>query len=179
MRLALLQGRATAPGDDGITYSTLRLIAQVPGNPLLTLYNLSLSEGALPEEWTRSTILPIPKPDSSDFRPISLTSCLCKVLERILLARLRNLVQDQLSPHLFGFLPGRSTHHCLAELLSHLTSTSCIAFLDLKAAFDVANRDVILDELVHLGVTGRLFCWIENYLSHRYSRVLYCGAVSD
>ena len=179
LRLALLQGRATAPGDDGITYSTLRLIAQVPGNPLLTLYNLSLSEGALPEEWTRSTILPIPKPDSSDIRPISLTSCLCKVLERILLARLRNLVQDQLSPHLYGFLPGRSTHHCLAELLSHLTSTSCVAFLDLKAAFDVANREVILDELVHLGVTGRLFCWIENYLSHRYSRVLYCGAVSD
>ena len=61
------------PGDDGITYTNLRLIAQVPGNPLLTLFNLSLTEGALLPIWTHSTITPIPKPNSSDFRPISFT----------------------------------------------------------------------------------------------------------
>ena len=179
LRLALTRGKATAPGDDGITYATLRLLSQIPGNPLLTLFNMSLSEGTLPAGWTRSTIIPIPKPNSTDYRPISLTSCVSKVMERILLARLRHLIGDKLNPNLFGFLPGRSSHHCFAELFSHLKSSSCTAFIDLKAAFDVANRDVILDEIAFLGVSGSLFRWIESYLSNRSSRVLFCGALSN
>ena len=179
LRVALLQGKATAPGDEGITYDTLRLIAQVPGNPLLTLYNLSLAEGTLPTAWTQSTIIPIPKPNSSDFRPISLTSCVCKVMERILLNRLRAQVEELLSSRLMGFLPGRSARHCFAELISHTKYSSCTAFIDLKAAFDIANRELILDELARLGVSGRIFMWIESYFSNRSSRVLFDGALSD
>ena len=46
---ALSKGKASALSEDGITYSVLRLIAQVPGNPLLHLYSLSMSQGILPD----------------------------------------------------------------------------------------------------------------------------------
>jgi len=115
---ALSKGKASAPGEDGITYSILRLLAQVPGNPLLHLYRLSLSQGILPDSWTCSLIIPIQKPNTDKHRPISLTSCLCKVLERIILNRLRYRLQGKLSHRLYGFLPGRSTQHCFAEYFS-------------------------------------------------------------
>lgn len=114
LRNALVKGKATAPGEDGITYSVLRLIAQVPGNPLLHLYRLSLSQGILPSSWTKSLIIPIPKSNTDKYRPISLTSCLCKVLERIILNRLMYRIHAKLSPRLYGFLPGRSSQHCFA-----------------------------------------------------------------
>lgn len=179
LRSALSQGRATCPGDDGITYSVLRLISQAQGNPLLRLYNMSLATGTLPAAWTSSTIIPIPKPNSTKHRPISLTSCFCKVMERALLNRVQYLIGDQLSSHLYGFLPGRSTQHCFAEYLSVGHPYSCVAFIDLKSAFDIANRDIILEELAGLGVRGQLFQWIRGYLSNRKSRVLFKGALSE
>ena len=59
-------------------------------------------------------------------------------------------LHDSLSLSLYGFLPHRSAHHCLAELYTHLSPTSVVALLDLKSAFDIANREVILDQLVDL-----------------------------
>jgi len=131
LRRALAGMKLTAPGDDGLTYQVLRLLQKVPGNPLLQLYNLCLHQGYVPPAWTCSTIVPIPKPGTDKFRPISLTSCFSKVLERIILARLMHRLQDTPSPRLYGFLPQRSTHHCLMELYTRLSPTSVVAFLDL------------------------------------------------
>ncbi|KAK8388417.1 hypothetical protein O3P69_020418 [Scylla paramamosain] len=64
------------------------------------------------------------------------------------------------------------------ELYGRLTSTSVVAFIDLKSAFDVANREVILDQLVDFGVTGNLLGWVREYLRNRTSRVLFKGASS-
>ena len=179
LRRALFRGRASSPGDDGITYAVLRLLHRVPGNPLLRLYNLCLRDGCVPLAWTTSTIIPIPKPGTAKFRPISLTSCFCKVLERILLTRLMYRLRDHLSPRLFGFLPQRSTHHCLVDLYSRLSRDSVVAFIDLKSAFDVASRDIILDQLVAFGIRGNLLRWIRGYLSNRSSRVFFNGAYSS
>ena len=179
LRRALARGKATAPGEDGVTYSVLRLLHQVPGNPLLRLYNLCYSLGKVPAAWTHSLIIPIPKPATDKFRPVSLTSCFSKVMERILLTRLLFRLGPVLSPRLFGFLPQRSTHHCLLDLYARLSPGSVVAFIDLKSAFDVANRDVILDQLVDFGLRGSLLRWIRGYLRNRTSRVLYKGACSD
>ena len=178
LRRALIRCKTTAPGDDGITYQVLRLLLKVPGNPLLQLYNLCLSRGYVPRAWTSSTIVPIPKPGTDKFRPISLTSCFCKALERIILTRLMFRLQGRLSPRLYGFLPQRSTHHCLMELYTCLSPNSVVAFLDLKSAFDIANREIILDQLVEFGVQGNLLRWIRGYLRNRTSRVLFKGASS-
>ena len=167
LRHALTRGKATAPGDDGVTYQVLRLLLKVLGNPLLRLYNLCFSRGYLLRAWSSSTVVLIPKPGTNNFRPISLTSCFCKVLERMFLTRLMFRIQDKLSPRLYCFLPQRSTHHCLMDLYACLSPASVVTFLDLKSAFDVANREVILDQLVDFGVQGNLLRWIRGFLSHR------------
>ncbi len=80
-------------------------------------------------------------------------------------------LQDRLSPRIFGFLPQRCTHHCLVDLYSRLSCDSVVAFMDLKSAFDVATREIILDQLVDFGVKSSLLQWIRGYLSNRISRV--------
>ena len=175
----LLKGKATSPGEDGVTYSTLRLLARVPGNPLLRLYNLSLDEGVLPGEWTYSVIVPTPKGQTDKFRPISLTSCFCKVMERILLTRLMYRIGPQLSPRLNGFLPGSGVQQCVGSYLANLEGDTFTVFIDLKSAFDVANREIILDEIIKMGIKGKLLTWIRGYLSNRSSKVLFQGCLSE
>ncbi|XP_076030944.1 uncharacterized protein LOC143019134 [Oratosquilla oratoria] len=176
---ALARVKISAPSEDGLTYQVLRLLLNVPSNPLLQLFNLCLRLGHMPSAWIKSTIIPIPKPGTNKFRPISLTSCFSKVFERILLARLMHRLLDKLSPSLYGFLPQRSTHHCLVELYTRLSPTSVVAFLDLKSAFDIANREIILDQLVDFGVRGNLLKWIRGYLCNRTSRVYFKGSYSS
>lgn len=100
---ALTNANITASGDDGITYLVLSHLQQVPDDPLLRLYNLCLQQGHVPQAWATSLIVPIPKPGTDKFRPISLTSCFSKVMERIILTRLLFRLQDKLSSRLFGF----------------------------------------------------------------------------
>ncbi|MPC37017.1 hypothetical protein E2C01_030489 [Portunus trituberculatus] len=76
---------------------------------------------------------------------------------------------DRLFSRLFGFLPQRSIHHCLADLYSRLSRDSVVAFVDLKSAFDVSNRDIILDQLADFGIKGNLLQWIRSYRSNRTS----------
>ncbi|KAK3893261.1 hypothetical protein Pcinc_002945 [Petrolisthes cinctipes] len=99
-------------------------------------------------------------------------------MERILLNRFMYRLQDHLSPWLFGFHSQRSTHHCLVDLYSRISRDSMVAFIDLRSAFDVANKDIILDQLVDFGIKGNLLWWIRGYLSNRTSRVFFSGALS-
>lgn len=61
------------------------------------------------------------------------------------------------------------------DLYTRLSPGSVVAFIDLKSAFDVANGDVILDQLVDFGIKGRPLKWIRGHLSNRTSRILYKG----
>jgi len=179
---AIKTSKSTAPGDDGITYDIIRLLAkvQVQGrNPLLDLFNLTYSTGILPTSWKQATIIPIPKPGCPDeFRPISLTSCLSKTCERILLNRLLHQIKDQIHPSVFGFQKGKGTQMCLAQYLNGSNAQSSY-FIDFKGAFDRASPTAILHELTLLGVKGKLLLWIKDYLSLRRARVCYQGTYSN
>ena len=129
----------TAPGEDGITYSMLNNVCNVAGDPLLHLFNMSLAQGVLPETWTTANIVPIPKPNEPDkFRLISLTSTMCKMLERILLHRLHYKI-GKLHPGVNGFIQHRSTANCLANYASN-TKAKTSVFIDIEKAFDRAQR---------------------------------------
>lgn len=64
------------------------------------------------------------------------------------------------------------------KLYIHLSHNGVVAFIDLKSAFDVANKHVILDQLVDFAIKGQLLKWKRGYLSNRKSRVDYKRACS-
>ena len=175
--LGIKKGKSTAPGVDGITYEIINCLIMMEESPLLDLINLSYRNGRLPIKWKLALIVPVPK-SNGDYRPISLTSCICKLMERLILNRLLFVIGDQLSNNMYGFIKGKCTTDCVLRVLCN-NNVKCRAFVDLKGAFDRANREVILEELVNKGVKGSLLRWIHSYLNERKAKVLFQGYESE
>jgi len=83
--------RATATGHDEIPAWFLRLGAPVFAKPLVQLLNLSISTSIVPVQWKQASICPDPKTacprEHSDFHPISITSVLFRISERLIITR--------------------------------------------------------------------------------------------
>jgi len=116
MKKVLTLTNETSPGQDRITYSMIKGCHESLLIYILNLFNMIFRECTFPTSWRTAIIIPILKPDKdphipSSYRPISLTSCLCKLVEKMINARLiwflekQNLIAQQQS----GFRRNRST----------------------------------------------------------------------
>lgn len=93
LKTALSKKKSTAPGGDTIHYDMLKNLDDKGKFQLLGLINKSWNEGELPTEWKESTIIPLLKPkkdphDPQSYRPVSLTSTICKTMETMISSRL-------------------------------------------------------------------------------------------
>lgn len=83
--------RHTATGLDKLPACFLRLAAPVLCGPVADIINLSLSTSTVPNQWKRARIRPVPKTQTpqlaADYRPISVTSVLTRITERIVAQR--------------------------------------------------------------------------------------------
>ena len=114
---------SSAPGPDKQCPRLLQAISNVISTPLAIIYCRSLEEGNVPIDWKRAHVTPIfKKGDKSyvgNYRPISLTCILCKVMESIIKdAIMLHLTTNQIiSPSQHGFMARKS---CLTNLLEYL-----------------------------------------------------------
>lgn len=189
---ALSQCHDSSPGHDDITYAFLRHMSDEARSYLLELYNLIWNTGDFPFSWSVATIIPIPKPGkdhllATNYRPISLTSCICKVMEKMVNARLMWYLErgNYLSPVQYGFRKVRSTTDALLSLESSVCEAFASkqhhvsVFFDLEKAYDTAWRHGILTSLFEFGLRGRLPVFIERFLSQRSIRVRVGGVLSE
>ena len=107
---------STTIGPDKVAYPMLKHFPCSGMDFLLHIFNLSQISHSFPSMWKTSSILPIhkmgkPLDSPASFRPISLTSFVSKLFERIILSCLLFFLESKsiLSPRLAGFRPGRST----------------------------------------------------------------------
>lgn len=176
--------RNTSPGPDGITNCMLKHLSQNSLSNLLYFYNKLWSDHTFPTAWHKAIVIPFPKPgkdatNASNYRPIALTSCLCKLFEKMVNARLTYILETRnlISPNQSGFRKGRSTPDNIIALESdirnaflrknHLVSI----FFDMEKAYDRTWRYGILHDLYDLGFRGNLPFFIKNFLSCRLFRV--------
>ena len=177
---ALKNTNKSAPGKDKIDFS---MIKQLPPNGLeylFKLYNKIWTDGVFPDEWRHAVVVPIPKPgkdhsNPSNYRPISLTSCMCKVMEKMVNLRLTWLLKEKqiISPTQFGAEKGRSTIEPLIQLEEHIrhafnNKTPTIAiFFDIEKAYDATWKYPILKKLKDEGIDGQLPIFLQNFMSNR------------
>ena len=131
---------------------------------------MSLRKGVLPQDWTSAHIVPVLKNDKSNpsnYRPISLTSIVIKVLEKLVYRNVVSALEGHglLSDHQHGFRARRSTVGLLSEAvhdwalaLEHRSSVHSL-FLDLAKAFDSVPHYHLLLRLDLLGIHGDLLNW--------------------
>lgn len=182
----------SATGPDQIPARILHECATELGPSLSSLFQTSLSVGAIPEEWKHANVVPIYKTGSrnqiSNYRPISLTSIVCKVMEKVvskqLLDHLRELNVINSQQH--GFLPGRSCVTMLAGavdewqyILDKVPGARIdVISLDWAKAFDRVHHGRLLDKLKIYEVSGNLLKWMTSFLIGRKMKVLFNGSCS-
>ncbi|BHF66094.1 hypothetical protein SprV_0200910800 [Sparganum proliferum] len=181
---------AKSPGPDEIPAKLLKELATELAEPLCLLFQASLDEGRLPPEWKTAWISPIHKSGSrasaNNYRPVSLTSICCKVMERIIKRELMRFLEQHhlLSNAQHGFRRGRS---CLTNLLYCLEQWTRatdegnvvhVADIDFKKAFDSAPHQLLLYKLSRIRVRGKLLKWIKNFLIGRSQTVRLGGQQS-
>ena len=177
-------------GPDNIPSRILKEFAYELAEPITKIFNVSLASGSVPKIWKDSDIIPIPKKQQptceEETRPISLTSCLCKVLEDFVVSWMITDIGDKIDPRQFGCLKGISTTYCLLDMietwLSFLDGRGRhlrICFLDFAKAFDRIGHNVAVTKLLDLGVRRSLIPWVINFLSNRRHRVKLREFISD
>ena len=151
------------------------------------MFNQSLSSGVIPGYWSRALITPVFKKGNvhvaSNYRPVSLTSVACKILEHIVCAHiLRHLERHHLLTNLqHGFRKG---HSCESQLLITLDGLfhnfyqkkqTDVGVLDFSRAFDTVPHERLLGKLAHHGVQGAMNTWIRAFLTGRSMHVVVGG----
>ena len=192
LRMALSQCHDSSPGPDDIPYAFLRHLSDGAFTFLLELYNFIWSTGDFPSSWSVAVTLPIPKPGKdhllvTNYRPISLTSCICKVMEKMVNGRLMWYLEkgNYLSSVQYGFRKLRSTTDALLSLESSICNAFAASkhhvtvFFDIEKAYDTAWRHGILTSLFDFGLRGHLPIFIQRFLSHRLLRVRVGSVLSD
>ena len=170
----------TSVGPDDIHYEFFRHLSKESLTSLLTAINNLFVNHSFPTTWRESIVIPIPKPNKdkqhpSGYRPISLTSCASKVVERMVNTRLKHYLEshDLLDEHQCGFRRGKSTTDNIIRLISDIQTgfyskkTTVAAFLDITAAFDRVQKPALIYKLHKLGLRGHLAHFIINFLTNR------------
>ena len=170
-------------GTDEIHYQMLKHLPDTSLETLLNIFNYIVTTGKFPEDWTLATIIPIPKPgkdpaEPNNYRPIALTSCLCKTLERMINKRLPWFLES--NNHILrfrsGFRSDRSTTDNLVRLETFIRDAFIkkehvvAVFFDLEKAYDTTWRYGILKDIHKLGLRGRHPTFIENFFADRASQ---------
>ena len=173
----------TGMGGDGMHARFLKMLSSELSLPLTIIFNTSLTSAILPAQWLNSIVVPIYKKsfryEPLNYRPISLTSVPCKILERAIVKNITAYLEDNhiLSPNQFGFRAGHSTVDQLLLTYNDITNmvdngeVVDLLFFDYSKAFDTVCHRVLLQKLSCLGITGEVLNWIEVFLTSRSMKV--------
>ena len=180
-----------SPGVDGISPKILKEAVEQISTPLAHVFNMSLQEGIVPLEWKEANIIPLFKKGSRNksvnYRPVSLTSVSCKLLEAIIRDHMMDfLIKHKLiNPSQHGFLKARS---CLTNLLCFMEeitkwvddgSPVDVIYLDFQKAFDNVPHHSLILKLKSHDVGNSIVNWIEQWLTDRRQRIVVDGEVSS
>ncbi len=179
------------PGPDCIEPRVLKEARYQICKPLSLIFNKSLNSSKVPRDWKLANVTPIQKKGNTslpcNYRPISLTSVVCKVMETILRNRLVSYLKEnnlsKSSQH--GF---RNKRSCLTNLLDFYndvvnifgeTKAVDVIYLDFQKAFDKVPHKRLLNKIKTHGITSNIHAWLEDWLTERKQRVVINGKVSD
>lgn len=175
-----------AMGPDGVSGWVLKECAEELLKPIYEIVKCSLDSGKVPTDWKRANIVPIYKGGNKEeplnYRPVSLTSILCKMCERVIKRRWIKVLEENrlLSPTQFGFREGSSTVTNLISFYDRVTEilqerdgwVDCV-YLDIKKAFDRVPHERLMWKLENYGgVKGKTLEWMRDYLQGRQMRTM-------
>ena len=161
----------------------LKNIADLISSPLSVIFHKSLNEGIVPAEWKEANITPIHKKGAKNnrenYRPVSMTSILCKLMESIVRDKIVDYMinNNMFSKKQHGFVPSRN---CMTNLLACMEKWTDliekgysidVIYTDFAKAFDRVPHQRLLHKMKKLGIIGMTHRWVGQFLQGRRQRV--------
>ncbi|EYC13222.1 hypothetical protein Y032_0044g1043 [Ancylostoma ceylanicum] len=176
---------------DHIPFTFIKNTAHIISGPLSFIYNQSLLKSEVPRRWKHSYVTPILKkqPSSSpkNYRPVSITSLFCRLLEKIIKKHVTNhLSSNKIIPdNQHGFVEGKSIETNLLECVNDWTNIldaneACdVVYFDFAKAFDRVSIGKLLLKIDALGFHPKITMWLKEFLNDRTFQVNVNGVFSD
>ena len=180
----------SAAGPDEIPAILLKKCKETIAKTLTTLWRKSLDMKCIPSTLKEGNIIPIYKSgnkgQAKNYRPVTLTSHIIKIFERIIRKKIVNYLEQEnkINPGQHGFRKGRS---CLSQILNHYENILKdliesrevdVIYLDFAKAFDKVDHGILLHKINDIGIKGKLGEWIHNFLTNRKQKVMINGTFS-
>jgi hypothetical protein len=175
---ALSRVAKTASGSDNIPFWVFKECSFELAEVVSHIFNTSLTSGTVPSQWLTAVITPVPKSPNpatlSDFRPISVTPILSRILERFVVTRwLQPAIPKDLISDQFAFRPTGSTTCALTHFMHHvscmLETNSYVRCLlvDFSKAFDTVDHVILIEKLDKLELPSFVHNWLISFLTGR------------
>ena len=180
-------------GPDNINARVLKELHDVVIELLTLLFNNSLNQGMVPQEWKKALVTPIHKKGNKKLAsnysawPVSLTSITCKMMEKIMYSFVIEYIyaNNYFSNFQHGFMKGRSTTSQLLEIMDHWTESfdldtqiDCI-YLDFKKAFDSVSHELLIYKIKSYNISDSMITWLSSFLNNCRQSVIIHGSTSS
>ena len=162
--------------------------------PIITrIVNGSLMSGVFPSCYKEALVTPLLKKQSLDcnllqnYRPVSNLTLISKTIEKVVSAQLNTYLKDNnlLEPCQSAYRQGHSTETALVRVQNDVIcavgqrKAVLLVLLDMSAAFDTVNHQLLIKTLQQLGIRGTMLHWFSTYLIGRLQRIKVNGVTSQ
>ena len=180
-----------SPGPDKVSPEILKNLAEELAKPLAIIFQTAVETSALPKIWKQANITAIFKKGRKDlpsnYRPVSLTSIPCKVMETLVREQIFNHMKlnGLMSRRQYGFINGRSTTTQLLKVLDMWTEIVDVGgqvdtiFMDFMKAFDKVPHKRLIGKIASYKIEESTVRWLESFLSERIQRVCVNNCLSE
>ena len=160
-------------------------------NILPNMINKCFIEGYFPTCLKLAKVTPIFKEGSteicSNWRPISITCCTSKLIEKLVKKRLLSFLSKNkvLTDFQFGYRTYHSTTHAILNISDNILNNfdkkmhTVSIFLDLSKGFDCVDHGILLRKLKYYGIRGVAFDFFKSYLTNRRQQTQVNGIFSE
>ena len=152
---------------------------------ITAIVNASLETGVFPSSFKKAVVRPLLKkprldPDNlKNYRPVSNLKFISKILERVVAKRLQEYLEDNDldEPLQSAYKKHHSTESALIKVHNDIAKSLdqkqavFLVLLDMSAAFDTIDREILIERFRSIGVTGSALAWISSYLGNRVQTV--------
>ena len=182
-----------AAGKDNIPPTFLKNLGPKALEELLAIFNPSFKSAEIPASWKHAVIIPIlkvgkPASQLGSYRPISLTSCLVKTLERMINSRLYHIAELKgwITNSQAGFRKQRSCEDQILRITQAVSDNlqqkpsqrTMMVLIDYSKAYDRVWKEDLMIDMINMGCPMQIMRWVRAFLTNRTAQVLYNGAYS-
>ena len=177
-------------GLDEIDTYIIKLIKSEILPPLTHIVNISLSSSEFPSAWKKSKLIPLHKKGDSlnpkNYRPVAIIPIFSKILERVVFNQMVEYISANqlIHPNHHAYRSNHNTTTALIQLYDGWVESvqagklAGVCFLDMSAAFDIVDHELLLKKLELYGFNQDMLGWTSSYLAGRYQAVSIDGCLS-